>query len=382
MPARICRIFLVPLLIFLPIFASAQSSLININTATLAELDGLPHVGATIAQRIINGRPYASVEEISKVQGIGNPGSTTYEDIINLITVGNSSTLGSEENGSSETTAGETSGDSGGGGGSPQNQSTVVITTYYSASPLSSLKPETALKISAGQDRLGSVGSPLEFLADTDLNYTKNSVFKWNFGDGSEGGGEVLNHVYKYPGDYVVVLNVGVPGSSAIARVNVKIIEPEIIISAATRERITVKNNSKYEISLFGRALVEGEKFFAFPQDTIVKAGQSISFSSKITGLEPNGVNDVGILVVGSTEQNKLADKIKEQKSERIAYLQSQISLLQNQMASFSPKLSAQPENEALAARDSSLLENAEAQTAVAKEGWLQVLKRFFLRNK
>jgi beta-lactamase superfamily II metal-dependent hydrolase len=45
--------------------------LININTATEAELESLPRVGPVIARRIIEGRPYRSVDDLERVKGIG-----------------------------------------------------------------------------------------------------------------------------------------------------------------------------------------------------------------------------------------------------------------------------------------------------------------------
>lgn len=63
--------------------------LININTATLEELDTLPGIGASKAQAIIDYRelngPFQAIEEITNVSGIG---SATYENIKDLITVG------------------------------------------------------------------------------------------------------------------------------------------------------------------------------------------------------------------------------------------------------------------------------------------------------
>jgi competence ComEA-like helix-hairpin-helix protein len=44
---------------------------ININTATQAELEALPGVGPVLARRIIEGRPYRSVDELHRVKGIG-----------------------------------------------------------------------------------------------------------------------------------------------------------------------------------------------------------------------------------------------------------------------------------------------------------------------
>lgn len=53
-------------------FRPAEGSLIvNINTASSEELISVPGIGATRAAQIIAGRPYASVDELAKIAGIG-----------------------------------------------------------------------------------------------------------------------------------------------------------------------------------------------------------------------------------------------------------------------------------------------------------------------
>lgn len=67
----------------------SSADLININTATLAELESLPNIGPTTAQNIINYRiqhgPFATIDMIMNVPGIG---PATYDSIKNLITAG------------------------------------------------------------------------------------------------------------------------------------------------------------------------------------------------------------------------------------------------------------------------------------------------------
>jgi len=71
------------------IVPGTDTDLININTAASFELETLPGIGSTTAQKIIEYReangPFISTEDIINVSGIG-PG--TYERIKDLITVG------------------------------------------------------------------------------------------------------------------------------------------------------------------------------------------------------------------------------------------------------------------------------------------------------
>jgi competence protein ComEA len=69
--------------------SSIQTTLININTASLEELDSLPGIGPATAQKIIDYRttsgPFETIESIIEVDGIG---PVTYARIKDLISVG------------------------------------------------------------------------------------------------------------------------------------------------------------------------------------------------------------------------------------------------------------------------------------------------------
>ena len=72
-----------------PTESAVSTELIDINIASQAELETLPGIGPTTAQKIIDYReengPFQTTEELMNVSGIG-PG--TYERVKDLITVG------------------------------------------------------------------------------------------------------------------------------------------------------------------------------------------------------------------------------------------------------------------------------------------------------
>lgn len=62
----------------------SQTGLVNINTASETELDGLSGVGPSTAQKIIGARPYSSVEELLSKKAVGK---SVFEKIREKVTV-------------------------------------------------------------------------------------------------------------------------------------------------------------------------------------------------------------------------------------------------------------------------------------------------------
>lgn len=281
-----------------------------------------------------------------------------------------------------------------------QNTTSTTSTSnsvHYSSKAASTAKKENTIPLNIGRDRLGSVGSPLEFSVDTSINKDRNNVFTWNFGDGTTGSGVVVTHTYLYPGDYVVVLNVRSVEGGGVARLSVKIVDPKLSIVEANAQYIKLKNNSNYEVSLYGKALSVGNRVFTFPQDTIIKAGTLITLGSHISQLSPSGIQDVLIVDVGGIENNKIVAKVEEEKSKKIALIQDKISQLKEQVAyissrsatndsagknDFQPAITAKEVESTSSSNVANVIESTPTLQLSSMEKLFGGFKRFFLKNE
>ncbi|MBS3977385.1 MAG: helix-hairpin-helix domain-containing protein [Syntrophomonadaceae bacterium] len=68
--------------------AASQPGLININSATLEQLDSLPGIGPALAQRIIDYRnnkgPFRDIKDLTNVSGIGEAKYNQLKDLISV----------------------------------------------------------------------------------------------------------------------------------------------------------------------------------------------------------------------------------------------------------------------------------------------------------
>src|SRR3989338_353649 len=255
-----------------PVFADHS---ININTASLEALDTLPGVGPTIAQRIIDGRPYASVEEISRVNGIGESGTKTYDDLVAHIVV---------SGGTSASTSPSPSPSPSSNSPSPAPSSP---TPNPSPSPPQPPLLDAVLFADAGGKSLVIAGVDVEFKGRTynsDKKVVEGARFAWNFGDGTTASGEIVFHTFQYPGRYAVVLTATKGGEKATSRFTVTAEEAAVELSVLLDGSVSLLNNGKNDADLSQWIVHSPIKDFSLPEDSHILAGQTMRISSGTLG--------------------------------------------------------------------------------------------------
>ncbi len=155
---------------------------------------------------------------------------------------------------------------------------------YSSQETIYAGSDDESFGLSIGRNRLVSVGEPVVFLAriiSGDSSYA-GTLFHFAFGDGTEWNGESATHTYKYPGDYIVVVEANRFGVDAVAEAKVKVVSPDVVISNSDANSVVVTNNGADEINLGGWVITDFVGRFIVPQDTIILAHSSITVSSSV----------------------------------------------------------------------------------------------------
>lgn len=172
---------------------------------------------------------------------------------------------------------------------------------HYIQEDLSDYAEPTSFQVSAGRDRLSYTNSPVNFIAKhkTSQNLANNSChYEWSFGDGTSKTGEKVEHVFKYPGDYNIVLNGSCIDLESVSRTTIRILQPNLAISQKIDGSVEVFNHGQSEINLYGFKLQAGNQYYAFPLDTIISAGKKVVFPAEY--LKINNLGNVTLLDVSN----------------------------------------------------------------------------------
>ena len=257
-----------------PIYAHAShgdGKKININIADADLLDTLSGVGPVTAQKIIDGRPYSSIEEISNVQGIGAPGSKSYEDIKDHITVGEAAASSSSSaTGDSQTSSVLP----------PQFSSVVEFKTVEIEPP-----PDIFLRV---PERVEVVAlSHAHFRAevfDAKGKVVAGPFVGWSFGDGTRADGIEVSHEYEFAGDYLVNVRAQSGALFDDKKITVTVRESALSLFVdAGGEWVGIENNSAAASDLSNWRIHAGHQYFILPEGTEILPGSLVKFSRSLT---------------------------------------------------------------------------------------------------
>jgi hypothetical protein len=166
-------------------------------------------------------------------------------------------------------------------------ESFADLSVHSSPADLSSKVEESKVIASAGRNRLALVDTLVLFeekLFNNKFENIDGGNVTWSFGDGQMGTGKVISHSYKFPGDYAVIMNVSKGADEYVARTNVRVVAPDLVISEATADFVRVKNQSSYEVNLGEWRIFNGRSDFTFPKDTILMQKGEITLSRETLG--------------------------------------------------------------------------------------------------
>ncbi len=169
------------------------------------------------------------------------------------------------------------------------NEIFVSLSSHSSQTDISDKREDKKIFANAGRDRLTLTGTPIIFeqkLFDNKSEEVDGGNASWSFGDGQSAEGKTVSHAYKFPGEYVVIMNVLRSTQNYVARTNVRVVAPDLEITSLRSDFVKIKNSSVYEANLGGWQLASGQPSFTFPKDTIILPKKEVAFSREVTGLD------------------------------------------------------------------------------------------------
>lgn len=173
---------------------------------------------------------------------------------------------------------------------------TVVryVSVHSNQDDLSNYDESSLFEVSAGRDRIAYIGTPVYFSAKHKLAKSIDGTphyFYWSFGDGSSERNEEVSHIYKFKGEYNVVLNGECGMSRSVSRTTIKVLSPELSAVILPDGNLEFSDLGKVEINIGEWKVRSASGDFVFPQDTIIGAGKSIILPKEISEISPD-IND------------------------------------------------------------------------------------------
>ena len=253
------------------------------------------------------------------------------------------------------------------------------LSSHFSFVEVSNYKPPETFYVTMGRNRLTTAGIKTEFEAKSNIN-ASNVSYHWTFGDGSSAEGKRVEHVFDYAGEYVVVLNGRYFDEISVSRANIKVVEPKISIIEANTNFIKIKNNSNFEVNLYGWKIFYHNTAFAFPVDTIILPNASTEISSRITGFKPVDTGEVSLITDMVSTIKPTQKGLDLEPKNDISMIYEKAKLIQDEIALM--QKAEQPKNINQTATPILAFKISTTTSVINEVNWLSKFKRFlFKRN-
>lgn len=147
------------------------------------------------------------------------------------------------------------------------------------------------IKVEAGEGKTVFVGQKTLFQGKVfGLNgeEIKNARFLWNFGDGTINEGNPISHIYRYFGEYIVILNASSGIYANSDQLRVKVSAPPLKITGLKPGEngfVEISNQSNYELDISGFGFSDGKKYFYFPENSMISPNSRLLVFGNISGI-------------------------------------------------------------------------------------------------
>jgi hypothetical protein len=101
-------------------------------------------------------------------------------------------------------------------------------------------------------------------------------VYTWNFGDTYTGPGKAATHTYRYPGEYVVVVNAKFGKHDVTVQKSITVLAVGVTISRSSSGDVVLTNTATHDIDISGYML-KGTESVVLPPYTYLKKGGTIT---------------------------------------------------------------------------------------------------------
>ncbi len=138
--------------------------------------------------------------------------------------------------------------------------------------------PGVTLELEVYAQKTGYVNQPIDFYVEPSGigDVLIDSLhYDWNFGDSYSAAGKEQEHIFTYPGKYVVTVHAEYKRQHAVQRHEITILPVDVSLGTNRRGDILVNNDSEYEIDL-SNYRVRGDKYFDMPPRTILLPRQTM----------------------------------------------------------------------------------------------------------